>query len=180
MITGDTQAAFLNVASTAAQVRAGKLKPIAVVNHERLPDYPDVPTMAEVGFPDVGTIAWNAMFAPAATPKPVLETLHKAAVDGPGGAGRQGGADQAELQHRAVEVGGRGEDLARRRDRDLEEDHRRGEDRDRGVRRAPVPDRHPDGRPRLACAGLRRMTGTAPGRRPSTRPRLERQGRTSE
>jgi tripartite-type tricarboxylate transporter receptor subunit TctC len=81
MITGDTQVSFLNVASTAAQVRAGKLKPIAVVNHERLAAYPDVPTMAEVGFPDVGTVAWNAMFAPAGTPKPVLETLHKAAVE---------------------------------------------------------------------------------------------------
>jgi tripartite-type tricarboxylate transporter receptor subunit TctC len=81
MITGDTQATFLNVASTAAQVRAGKLKPIAVVNHQRLAAYPDVPTMAEAGFPGVGTIAWNAMFAPATTPKAVLETLHKAAVD---------------------------------------------------------------------------------------------------
>jgi len=81
MITGDTQVSFLNVASTAAQVRAGKLKPIAVVNRERLAAYPDVPTMAEVGFPDVGTIAWNAMFAPAGTPRPVLETLHKAAVE---------------------------------------------------------------------------------------------------
>ena len=81
MITGDTQVAFLNVASTAAQVRAGKLKPIAVVNHERLAAYPDVPTMAEVGFPDVGTVAWNAMFAPAGTPKSVLETLHKAATE---------------------------------------------------------------------------------------------------
>jgi tripartite-type tricarboxylate transporter receptor subunit TctC len=81
MVTGDTQAAFLNVASTAAMVRAGKLKPLAIVNHQRLPAYPDVPTMAEVGFPGVGTIAWNAMFAPAGTPKPVLDTLHKAAAD---------------------------------------------------------------------------------------------------
>jgi tripartite-type tricarboxylate transporter receptor subunit TctC len=37
--------------------------------------------MAEVGFPGVGTIAWNAMFAPSGTPKPVLETLYKAAVE---------------------------------------------------------------------------------------------------
>ena len=81
MVTGDTQAAFLNVASTAAMVRAGKIKPLAIVNHQRLPAYPDVPTMAEIGFPGVGTIAWNAMFAPAGTPKPVLETLHKAAAD---------------------------------------------------------------------------------------------------
>lgn len=81
MITGDTQVSFLNVASTAAQIRAGKLKPIAVVNHQRLPAYPDVPTMAEAGFQGVGTIAWNGMFAPAATPRPVLETLYKAATD---------------------------------------------------------------------------------------------------
>lgn len=80
MITGDVQVAFLNVASTAAQIRAGKLRPIAVVNPTRLPGYPDVPTMKEVGFPDVGTIAWNGMFAPAATPRPVLETLHRSAV----------------------------------------------------------------------------------------------------
>ena len=80
MLTGDVQAAFLNVASTAAQIKAGKLRPIAVVNPTRLPDYPDVPTMKEAGFADVGTIAWNGMFAPAATPRPVLEALHQAAV----------------------------------------------------------------------------------------------------
>jgi tripartite-type tricarboxylate transporter receptor subunit TctC len=80
MATGDTQTAFLNVASTAGMIKAGKLKPLAVVNHERLPEYPDVPTMAEVGFPDVGTLAWQGMFAPAGTPKEILEILQKAAV----------------------------------------------------------------------------------------------------
>jgi tripartite-type tricarboxylate transporter receptor subunit TctC len=80
MLTGDVQVAFLNVASTAAQIKAGKLRPIAVVNPTRLPDYPDVPTMKEVGYPDVGTVAWNGMFAPAATPRPVLEALHRAAL----------------------------------------------------------------------------------------------------
>ena len=77
MLRGDVQAAFLNVASTAGQIKAGKFRAIAVVSHARLPDYPDVPTMAEVGYPDVGTIAWNAMFAPSGTPKPVLETLYR-------------------------------------------------------------------------------------------------------
>lgn len=80
MVMGETQVAFLNVASTAAMVKAGKLRPLAVVNHERLPEYPDVPTMREVGFPDVGTIAWQAMFAPAGTPKDILETIQKASV----------------------------------------------------------------------------------------------------
>jgi len=45
--------------------------------------------MAEVGYPGVGTIAWNAMFAPAATPKAVLEALHKAAGEAMLDAGRQ-------------------------------------------------------------------------------------------
>jgi tripartite-type tricarboxylate transporter receptor subunit TctC len=75
LLRGDSQAAFLNVASSASLVQAGKLRPLAVVNHARLPEYPDIPTMQEVGFPDVGTIAWQGLFASAATPKPVLEAL---------------------------------------------------------------------------------------------------------
>ena len=77
MLRGDVQAAFLNVASTAGQVEAGKFRPIAVVNKTRLAAYPNVPTMQEAGYADVGTIAWNGLFAPANTPKPVLEQLHQ-------------------------------------------------------------------------------------------------------
>jgi len=76
MLRGDVQAAFLNVASASGQVQAGKFLPIAVVNKTRLQGYPNIPTMKEVGYPDVGTIAWNGLFASAATPKPVLEALH--------------------------------------------------------------------------------------------------------
>jgi tripartite-type tricarboxylate transporter receptor subunit TctC len=75
LLRGDAQTAFLNVASTASMVQAGKFRALAVVNRERLKEYPDVPTMKEVGLPDVGTVAWNGLFAPAATPKPVLEAL---------------------------------------------------------------------------------------------------------
>src|SRR5499426_386324 len=75
MLRGDVQAAFLNVASAAPHVQSGKFRPLAVVNHTRLKEYPDVPTMQEVGYGDVGTVAWNGLFAPAATPKPVLEQL---------------------------------------------------------------------------------------------------------
>ena len=80
MATGDTQTAFLNVASTAGMLKAGKIKALAVVNPVRLSEYPDVPTMAEVGFPDVGTSAWQAMFAPAGTPKEILEILQRASI----------------------------------------------------------------------------------------------------
>lgn len=78
LLRGDAQTAFLNVASSAGQVRAGKFRALAVVNHARLKEYPDIPTMQEVGYADVGTVAWNGLFAPAATPKPVLEALFQA------------------------------------------------------------------------------------------------------
>ena len=75
MLRGDVQSAFLNVASTAGQVQAGKFRALAVVNRTRLAEYPNIPTMKEAGFPEVGTMAWNGLFAPAATPKPTLEAL---------------------------------------------------------------------------------------------------------
>jgi len=78
MLRGDVQTAFLNVASTAGQVQAGKFRPLAVVNRTRLKEYPDIPTMQEVGYGDVGTVAWNGLFAPAAAPQPVLEALFAA------------------------------------------------------------------------------------------------------
>jgi tripartite-type tricarboxylate transporter receptor subunit TctC len=80
MLTGATQVAFLNVASTAPQVKSGSLQPLAVVDHARLPDFPDLPTMQEVGYPDVGTIAWQGLFAPAGTPKDVLRTIFNATI----------------------------------------------------------------------------------------------------
>ena len=80
MLTGSTQAAFLNVASAAPQVKAGNVRALAVVNHARLPDYPDLPTMQEAGFEGVGTIAWQGLFAPAGTPPDVLQTIFDATV----------------------------------------------------------------------------------------------------
>jgi tripartite-type tricarboxylate transporter receptor subunit TctC len=78
LVVGDAQIAFLNAASSASMIKAGKLRPIAVLAEARLPDYPDVPTLAEAGFPGVGTLHWQSMLAPAQTPKPVLDTLFKA------------------------------------------------------------------------------------------------------
>ncbi|MSP44657.1 MAG: tripartite tricarboxylate transporter substrate binding protein [Xanthobacteraceae bacterium] len=81
LVVGDAQVAFLNSASSAAMIKAGKLKPLAVVAEQRVPGYPDVPTMAEAGFKGVGTLHWQSMLAPAATPRPVIDTLFKAVVE---------------------------------------------------------------------------------------------------
>jgi tripartite-type tricarboxylate transporter receptor subunit TctC len=80
MIRGDVQVSFINVASSGPMVQAGQLRPLALVNDKRLPDYPEVPTMAEVGYPEIGTLAWQGMFAPAGTPKDALEKLQRAIV----------------------------------------------------------------------------------------------------
>jgi tripartite-type tricarboxylate transporter receptor subunit TctC len=80
MLNGSTQVTFLNVASSTPQVKAGNLRPLAVVNHARLPDFTDVATMQELGFDGVGTIAWQGLFAPAGVPKPVLQTIFDATV----------------------------------------------------------------------------------------------------
>jgi len=81
LVVGDAQIAFINAASTASMIKASKLRPIAVLAETRLADYPDIPTLAEAGFPGVGTLHWQSMLAPAHTPKAVLATLHKAIVE---------------------------------------------------------------------------------------------------
>jgi len=86
IMLGDVHVSFLNVATSAAQVRAGGVRALAVTTDERLPDFPDVPTMAEVGFAGIGTAQWQALFAPAGTPPAVLEMLQRAvlaALDAP-------------------------------------------------------------------------------------------------
>jgi len=80
MLTGSTQVAFLNVASATPQLKAGNFVALALVDHQRLPDYPDLATMQEIGFSGVGTIAWQALFAPGGTPKDVQQTIFNAFV----------------------------------------------------------------------------------------------------
>jgi len=80
LISGEVQLAFINLASTLGQIKAGTVKAIATTMPTRLTELPSVPTMAEQGFPGIGTNAWQALFAPAATPKPILDKLHAAVV----------------------------------------------------------------------------------------------------
>jgi tripartite-type tricarboxylate transporter receptor subunit TctC len=78
LLSGETQIAFINLSSTTPHIRAGKIKPLATTAPSRVPELPDVPTMAELGYPGIGTNAWQGMFAPAATPKVVVEKLYHA------------------------------------------------------------------------------------------------------
>jgi tripartite-type tricarboxylate transporter receptor subunit TctC len=78
MIAGEVQVAFFNMASLLPHIKSGRLKPLAAVPAQRLPELPNVPTLAEQGYPGIGTNAWQGMFAPAATPRPVIDKLYAA------------------------------------------------------------------------------------------------------
>jgi len=78
MVAGEVQLAFFNMASLLPHIRAGRLKALAAIPATRLPELPNVPTLAEQGFPGIGTNAWQGMFAPAATPKATVDRLHAA------------------------------------------------------------------------------------------------------
>ena len=58
------------------QIRAGKLRAIAVTTGKRFPLLPDLPTIAESGYPGFEVLAWNGVLVPAATPKPVIARLN--------------------------------------------------------------------------------------------------------
>ena len=73
---------FANMASSLGHIQGGKLRPLAITGAARSSALPDVPTMAEAGVPGYVVYEWNAMFAPAGTPAPVLaklaDAVHKA------------------------------------------------------------------------------------------------------
>jgi tripartite-type tricarboxylate transporter receptor subunit TctC len=81
MLIGSSQVTFLNVASSLPQVKADTLRALALVDHARMAEFPDLPTMQEAGYPGVGTIAWQGLFAPAGTPKGVLQSIFSATID---------------------------------------------------------------------------------------------------
>jgi tripartite-type tricarboxylate transporter receptor subunit TctC len=60
------------------QIKAGKVRAFAVASKEPLTAYPDLPTLVQLGFREVDILSWQGVFAPAATPKPIIEKLNAA------------------------------------------------------------------------------------------------------
>lgn len=75
------QMVFLDLPVLLPQVKAGKLRPIAIGAEKRAPSAPDVPTTAEAGLPGLLTENWYGMVAPAKTPPDIIAKLNKAAVE---------------------------------------------------------------------------------------------------
>src|SRR5262249_58198632 len=57
------------------QIKDGKVRALAVTGSERSPELPDVPSMAEAGYPEVNTKLWSGFFAPASTPPSIVKKL---------------------------------------------------------------------------------------------------------
>ncbi len=76
LVTGDVQVALIDAASALPQIKAGKIRALAVASPHRPPFLPDTPTMAEAGLPGYELVFWLAMFAPAKTPPDVIARLH--------------------------------------------------------------------------------------------------------
>ncbi len=80
LLGGQVEASFQNLGNVATQIRAGKIRALAVSANSRAAALPDVPTMAEAGYPGLIVTSWQAAAAPAKTPREVVARLNEAVV----------------------------------------------------------------------------------------------------
>jgi tripartite-type tricarboxylate transporter receptor subunit TctC len=78
LLAGQIQVVFDNLPSSVGQIEAGNVRALAVAAPERVKSMPDVPTYAEVGYPQLNTPSWFGLAAPANVPEDILETLNQA------------------------------------------------------------------------------------------------------
>ncbi len=77
LLGGETHFSIASVPGVMRHIKAGKLKAIAVTGSKRTPFLPDLPTFAESGFPGVVVDGWRALYAPAGTPRAVIDALNR-------------------------------------------------------------------------------------------------------
>jgi tripartite-type tricarboxylate transporter receptor subunit TctC len=77
VISGQVTMTIVDPAPAAGPIKAGTVKALAVTTEKRHPSWPDVPTMAEAGIPDMVVPVWTAFFAPARTPQAIVARLQK-------------------------------------------------------------------------------------------------------
>src|SRR5262249_32013964 len=64
------------LSTAAGQIRAGRARGLAISAEKRLPDYPDIPTFVESGYPDLVATVWFSLSGPANLPTPIVEKLN--------------------------------------------------------------------------------------------------------
>jgi tripartite-type tricarboxylate transporter receptor subunit TctC len=86
VMAGEVQLTFAGIASSTAPLKSGRIKPIAIGGLKRSPLFPELPTFAELGYPEVETHAWFGLFLPAGSPKEAVTRIYqdvKRVVDDP-------------------------------------------------------------------------------------------------
>jgi tripartite-type tricarboxylate transporter receptor subunit TctC len=76
LASGETHAMIIGVAAVIPQIKAGRLRPLAVTSAERIRQFPEMPTVAEAGVPGYELTAWIGSFVPAGTPKAIVDRLN--------------------------------------------------------------------------------------------------------
>jgi tripartite-type tricarboxylate transporter receptor subunit TctC len=79
LVAGETHIMFVTASSAMPMIKSGRLKVYAITAAKRSPELPNVPTMAEEGFPGFDSGSWQGIFVPAGTPRPIVERLFAAA-----------------------------------------------------------------------------------------------------
>lgn len=77
LLSGEVQAAFLSTATTSGQIKAGKLKAIALLNDKRFAGAPDIPTALEQGFKGLESYVWFGLYAPGKTPRSIIDKINR-------------------------------------------------------------------------------------------------------
>jgi tripartite-type tricarboxylate transporter receptor subunit TctC len=77
LLSGQVPAAFLNSTVAAGQIKAGTLRGLAVADARRWRELPDLPAMAELGFPAVETLSWYGLLAPAGLPEALRQKIYR-------------------------------------------------------------------------------------------------------
>ncbi len=80
VIANDAQLTFVDIPPAVGQIRGGRLRGLAVTSRARAPSLPEVPTMIEAGLADFEVVLWASLFAPAGTPRPVVDKLRQQAA----------------------------------------------------------------------------------------------------
>ena len=78
---GETHMMFVTASSAMTFVKNGRVKLLAVTSAKRLAAFPDAPTMAEAGFPELTSGSWQGVFVPAGTPKEVVDKLYSVVIE---------------------------------------------------------------------------------------------------
>ncbi len=76
IISGTTPIGLIGLGNVLPQIRAGKMTALVLTNNIRTPQLPDVPTFADIGYKGAPSRTWYGLFAPAGTPKPIIDRLN--------------------------------------------------------------------------------------------------------